>query len=143
LTKLLPLKRPFAISLVVLFLGLGIALHVIHSPHDAKRPLSSFDRPVGWAGQKEFDAGKLELKEADLTTVFSLYQEISGRTVMRDAGLRQVRISLRNQTPLNRVESLQLLDTALALNGIRMVLTGDGTIKARIWPQRPMKRRRG
>src|SRR5579872_4507621 len=111
-------------------LALGVALIVRDSSQQGTRLVSSFDRASGWAGQQEFDVGKLELKDADLTAVFSVYKEVSGRVVLPDAGLRQARVSLRNQTPLNRVETLQLLDTALALNGIRMVLTDRGEIKA-------------
>ena len=41
-----------------------------------------------------------------------------------------MRISLHNQTPLTRVETLQLLDTTLFQNGITMVLVGDASVKA-------------
>jgi len=41
-----------------------------------------------------------------------------------------VKISLHNQTPLTRVQTLQLLDTTLVQNGITMVLVGDSSVKA-------------
>ena len=71
-----------------------------------------------------FEAGMLKLADADLEQVLNLYQELSARTVIRGTNLPPVKISLHNQTPLTRVETLQLLDTALVQNGITMVLVG-------------------
>ncbi|MGA2556297.1 MAG: hypothetical protein ABSG04_08485 [Verrucomicrobiota bacterium] len=95
-----------------------------------KHTFSSFDPPKGPAAVVQFDAGKLKLADADLDQVLNLYQEVSARTVIRGANLTQVKVSLRNQTPLNRVETLQLLDTTLVQNGITMVLVGDASVKA-------------
>jgi len=95
-----------------------------------KHTFSSFDPPKGPAAVVQFDAGKLKLADADLDQVLNLYQEVSARTVIRGANLPQVKISLRNQTPLNRVETLELLDTTLVQNGITMVLVGDASVKA-------------
>jgi type II secretory pathway component GspD/PulD (secretin) len=95
-----------------------------------KHTFSSFDPPRGPAAVVRFDAGMLKLADADLEQVLNLYQEVSARTVIRGTNLPAVKISLHNQTPLTRVETLQLLDTALMQNGITMVLVGDATVKA-------------
>src|SRR5260370_32226604 len=86
------------------------------------RTFSSFDVVSGRTGPKEFEPGALNFQNTDLLQVLAVYQEISGRTVIRPATLPAPTISVRNQTPLSRVQALQLLDTVLAQNGIAMVL---------------------
>jgi type II secretory pathway component GspD/PulD (secretin) len=95
-----------------------------------KHTFSSFDPPRGAAAALQYDTGKLQLADADVDQVLNLYQEVSARTVIRSPNLPPVKISLRNQMPLTRVETLQLLDTALVQNGITMVLVGDTSVKA-------------
>jgi type II secretory pathway component GspD/PulD (secretin) len=95
-----------------------------------KHTFSSFDPPRGAAAALQFDTGMLKLADADLEQVLNLYQEVSARTVIRGLRLPPVKITLRNQTPLTRVETLQLLDTTLVQNGITMVLVGDLSVKA-------------
>ena len=99
-------------------------------PGSQKHTFSSFDPPRGPAAALQFDTGKLNLADADLEQILGLYQEVSERTVIRGANLPQVKISLRNPTPLTRVGTLQLLDTTLAQNGVTMVLVGDMQVKA-------------
>lgn len=99
-------------------------------PKVVKHTVSSFDAPAGLAGQKQFDAGELNLAAADLSATLDLYQKVSGRTVIRAGALRPIEITLHNQAPLNRVETLQLLDTALAQHGINMVIAGDNAVIA-------------
>ncbi len=91
---------------------------------------SSFDVPKRRAAQPEYPSSSINLQDADPLQVLALYQEISGRTVVRPATLPMPRINVRNETPLTRIEALQLLDTVLAQNGIAMVLSGDAAIKA-------------
>lgn len=72
----------------------------------------------------------LNFQNTEVTQVLQIYQEISKRTVIRPTTLPRPTISLRNETPLSRVEALQLMDTVLAENGIAMVLAGDTAVKA-------------
>ena len=95
-----------------------------------KYSFSSFDPPRGAAATLQFETGMLKLDDADVEQVLHLYQEVSARTVIRSPKLPLVKISLHNQTPLTRVETLQLLDTTLVQNGITMVLQGDLSVKA-------------
>jgi general secretion pathway protein D len=111
-------------------LCVGLAACSTSPPASAqKRTWSSFDIPTTRAGQQETAAGMIDFQNADVLQVLAIYQELSGRTVIRGP-LPRVTISVRNQTPLTRVQALQLLDTALAANGIAMVLAGDTAVKA-------------
>jgi type II secretory pathway component GspD/PulD (secretin) len=96
----------------------------------AKHGFSSFDPPHGEAAAVQFEAGKLNLTNADLEQMMKLYQDVSARTVIRGPGLKPLSVTLVNQTALTRVETLQLLDTVLAENGITMVVVGDSWVKA-------------
>jgi general secretion pathway protein D len=126
-------KSDLPISIAaMLCLGIaGCATHSISHPENSHpQTFSSFDVPSGRPAQREFLAGSLNFQNAELTQVLAIYQEISKRTVIRPTTLPAPTISLRNQTPLNRVEALQLMDTVLAENGIAMVLAGDTAVKA-------------
>ncbi|HOX59036.1 MAG TPA: hypothetical protein P5205_18015 [Candidatus Paceibacterota bacterium] len=126
-------KTDLPVYLVALLcLGIvGCATHSItHSGSSHPQTFSSFDLPSGSAAQTEVLAGTLDFQNAELTQVLAIYQEISKRTVIRPTTLPAPTISLRNQTPLTRVEALQLMDTVLAANGIAMVLAGDTAVKA-------------
>jgi len=118
----------FSLLLLVCLLAASCATQNPTQPE--KRTLSSFDRPTGRAAQRVFNAGAIHFENADLPPVLALYQEISGRTVVKSAALPPVKLTLRNEKPLNRVEALQLLDTALAQQQVTMVLVGDNAVKA-------------
>jgi general secretion pathway protein D len=94
-----------------------------------KKTFSSFDLPARGAGKAQLAVGSIDLQNAELEQVLALYQELSGRTVIRGP-LPRPTITVRNQTPLNRIQALQLLDTVLSVNGIVMVLAGDTAVKA-------------
>ncbi len=94
------------------------------------RTYSSFDVANSRGTHDELQVGSLNFQNTDLAQVLAIYQEISGRTVIRPATLPAPAISVRNQTPLSKVQALQLLDTVLAQNGIAMVLAGDSAVKA-------------
>ncbi len=93
------------------------------------RTYSSFDRPDSRSRETLFAAGALGFEEAELAQVLKIYQEISGRTVLRSGALPAVKINLRTQSPLTRQEALQALDSALAMNNIATVVMGDKYVK--------------
>jgi general secretion pathway protein D len=95
-----------------------------------KKTWSSFDKTTGGTNSGTLIIGAIQFRSADVNQVLQVYQELSGRSVIRPTALPAVQISVSNQTPLSRVEALQLLDTALAQNGIAMVLSGDNAVKA-------------
>lgn len=111
-------------------LCLGLTACCTSPPASAhKRTFSSFDIPAHGAGKEVTTVGALDFQNAELNQVLAVYQELSGRTVIRGL-LPSPTITVRNQTPLTRIEALQLLDTVLAQNGIAMVLAGETAVKA-------------
>jgi type II secretory pathway component GspD/PulD (secretin) len=96
-------------------------------PAADERTFSSLDRP----GERDEDPPgmRLEFAEAELDQVLKMYQQVSRRTVIR-ANLPAVKITLRSEMPLGRIETLQLLDTVLAEHGVVMVLLGTRHVKA-------------
>ena len=129
-----PVNREFAALALAGLLCLGLTgcctgRAASSEANASKRTYSSFDIPAHGAGKEAIVAGTIDFQNADLEQVLAIYQELSGRTVVR-GGLPRPQITLRSQTSLTRVEALQLLDTALAQNGITMVLSGENAVKA-------------
>jgi len=119
---------------------LALALAACSTDQVAKKDqttFSSFDQPTSRAAQNGFAPGLLQFRDADATAVLAIYQELSGRTVIRPSSLPAVKISATSQGQLSRVEALQFLDTLLAQNGITMVLLGDSAVKAVAAAQAP------
>jgi general secretion pathway protein D len=82
-------------------------------------------------GTDEIPAKTMYLQEADLSQVFILYSELTGRTIIRSPQVpANVKISIINQTPLTRQEGIDALNTLLGLNQIVMVPEGEKFIKA-------------
>ena len=123
---------------------------VAELPPKPQHAWSSLDRVEGSeAARDSLAAGALSFKDASLQEVLDFYQRLSGRTIIRSGTVGDARppmpgmgmsgmgspggepkLTLRNETPLTRPEALQMLDTALAENGIVMVISGDKAIKA-------------
>ncbi len=98
-----------------------------------KRPpgavFSSLDEGKA-AEAKEVDAHAISFVDAEATEVLDLYQELSGRNVIRSGNLPQARVTFNNELPLSRRAALQTLDTVLAGHGIAMIVSGAQNIKA-------------
>ena len=94
-----------------------------------KETYSSFDLPSEHAPETKAGAGCIDFQGVQLEQVLTIYQTLSGRTVIHGP-LPAVNIVLHTQTPLSRIETLQMFDTVLAQNGIAMVLSGDKAVKA-------------
>jgi hypothetical protein len=94
-----------------------------------KKTFSSFDLPSDHAPQTLPANGGINFQGVPVDDVLKIYQALSGRTVIRGS-LPDAKITFRSQTPLNRIQALQMLDTVLAQNGIVMVLSGDNAVKA-------------
>ena len=89
---------------------------------------SSLDRPS--PRHATVPAGMINFEEAELPQVLNYYQELSKRTVVRPANLPTMKITLRNARPATTITALQMLDTALAQNGIAMIPQGIDMVKA-------------
>lgn len=100
------------------------------NPQVVKTTFSSFDRPVGGEATKAFVKDSIIFTLLNLDDFLGVYQEISGRNVIKSPVVPSIRINFRNQAPLSRIELLQAFDSLLAQNGIAMVLSGDKSVKA-------------
>jgi len=130
-----PVNKEFAALALAGLLGVGLTgccsgRAPSSEAKASKRTYSSFDIPAQGAGKEVMAAGMINFQNADLFQVLAIYQELSCRTVIRPSTLPAPTISVRSQTPMSRVEVLQLLDTVLAQNGITMVLSGETVVKA-------------
>ncbi|HEU0037717.1 MAG TPA: secretin N-terminal domain-containing protein, partial [Verrucomicrobiae bacterium] len=80
--------------------------------------------------EEVFPAGAISWTSADLNNVLDTYAQYVGRTILRPANLAAAPIVLKTQTPLTRTEIIQVLNAALALDGVEMVNIGDKYVKA-------------
>jgi type II secretory pathway component GspD/PulD (secretin) len=92
------------------------------------RTLSSFDLPD--ANEERIPRAAIKFESIDVGEVLKLYQEISGRSIIRAATVPNAAVSFVNQTPLTRTEALQALDNVLAAQGITMIYLGTKYVKA-------------
>ena len=77
-----------------------------------------------------FPPGLIKFQEADLGQVLEIYQELTGRTVLKPSSLPASKITIRTQTELTRAEAIQALDSILSMNGITMTPQGSKFVKA-------------
>lgn len=82
------------------------------------------------AGNSEHAATIVKFNNAPADQIFEQYAQLTGRTVLRAAGLSATPVTIFTSTPLTREEAIQALDGALALNGITMILQGEKFVKA-------------
>jgi general secretion pathway protein D len=75
-------------------------------------------------------AGMIKFQDSDIAQVLEIYQELTGRTVLKPNSLPATKISLRTQTPLTRAEAVHALDSILSLNQVSMVPQGEKFVKA-------------
>jgi len=89
--------------------------------------LSSLARlPVADATQEEvFPPGLIKFMEADLLQVLDVYQELTGRTILRPDWMPLAKITVRSQTALTRHEVVWMLDAVLLLADVAMVAEGE------------------
>lgn len=120
-------------SLVVLVLASGCDKRFESTPSAADAPsrpktLSSFDTSSGT--NAPIPAGMIRFVEADLPQVLALYQDLSGRSIIRSPAVpMSTKVTFENTTPLTRVEALQALDNVFAANNIVMVYLGMQYVK--------------
>jgi len=96
----------------------------------AEETYTSVDRASGGKSAETFPPGLIKFDDGDLNQVLDVYRELSQRTVVRSTTLPAVKINIRSQTALTRIEALQALDSVLAQNGIVMIPQGTKFVKA-------------
>lgn len=112
----------------VLMVGCGTTKPT--QPKVPKTTFSSFDQPETGLAEHRYGKDEINFKSIRMDEMLIIYGETAGKNVICGSQLPSPAISLRNQTPVTRVEALQLLDSVLAQNGIAMVLSGENSIKA-------------
>lgn len=85
---------------------------------------------AGGPAEELLPPGLIKFSEADLNQVLDIYQELTGRTVVRAGAIPAAKITVKSQTALTRAEAKGLLETLLAMNQITMVNQGDKFVKA-------------
>jgi hypothetical protein len=87
-------------------------------PAPSKSPPSG----QGAASKEEsFPPGLIKFQEADLSQVLGIFQELTGRTVLKAADLPHAKITLRSQTQLSRTEAIWMFETAARLGGVALL----------------------
>lgn len=74
--------------------------------------------------------GLIKFADADIGQVLEIYQELTGRTVLKPSSLPATKITIKTQTELTRAEAVQALDSILSMNGITMTPQGTKFVKA-------------
>jgi type II secretory pathway component GspD/PulD (secretin) len=116
--------------LLALMLVTACNKHARSAPESAPGPktYSSFDASSGT--NASFPPHSIRFVQADLEQVLALYQEVSGRSLIRSPRVPMTtKITFDSATPLTRVEALQALDNVFAANGIVMVYFGTQYVK--------------
>jgi general secretion pathway protein D len=125
------MKHAIFVVPIALTLAAGAASAQVTPVTKAKaaETISSFDPPDPVKDKELLPPAQLNFNDAELIQVLEIYQELSGRSIIRGSGLPPVKISFKNQTALNHREALQALDTVLSQNGIVMIPMGTKYMK--------------
>lgn len=86
---------------------------------------SSADSTVRESPPELIPAGTIDFRNADLHQFLDLYSMLLNRTLLRSSQISSSLFKIRTQTPLTKIDTIYLLEVALALNGIGSV--ADGT----------------
>ena len=128
------MKRANFLSVALLFASAcnraldGDGHDAAHDGTKGSPTLSSFD--VRHRGETTRPAGSVKFEAAELAHVLRLYQEVSGRSVIRAPNVPDIKVTFENATPLTPVELLQALDNVLAAHNIVMIYLGTKYVKA-------------
>ncbi len=85
--------------------------------------------PVEAAGDAEAHAPELKFENSPSEIVLQTFARETGRTLLIAPDAPKATISLRSQTPLNRREYLQAIQTVLRMNNIALLPVGDKFLK--------------
>ena len=94
-------------------------------PRDTAALAEIRELPTQAAGDEMFPAGLIKFVSADLSQALEIYQELSGRTILRPSRLPWASLTVRSQREASRAEAIWMLDALLAINGVTMVPEGD------------------
>ncbi len=94
---------------------------------NAVLPKPSLEGMTNSVGELVLDPTTTRFQAAPLEQVMEVYSDLTGRTVLRSPAVNfdQIKITLYTKTPLTRAESIQAIDSILALNSIAVIPTGE------------------
>ena len=119
------------ITLAALALTLTACTTTPASRLPQRNTFSSFDIPRGTNAVSVIPAGMIRWQDADVVQVLNFYQDLSRRSVLRAPTVPlNAKVTFRNEQPLTVTDTLRVLDTLLAQQGIAMVYQGDDAVKA-------------
>jgi type II secretory pathway component GspD/PulD (secretin) len=81
--------------------------------------------PAASSGGEILPPGLIKFQDADVAQVLEIYQELTGRTVLKPSALVSQKVSVRTQTELTREEAVWVLEAMLGLADIAMIPQGD------------------
>ena len=101
-------------------------------------PANAGNLNLAGKGEEEvLPPGLIKFLDTPLDQVLDVYQELTGRTVLRPNNLPQTKVTIRSETPLTRKEAIQALDSILSMNQVTMVPQGEKFVKAVPFSQAP------
>lgn len=81
--------------------------------------------PAGIPAGESTASSNLKFRDADLIQVTEIYQELTGRTVLRPGTPPPLRITAQAESDLTRLEVVHMLEVLLTLGGLAAVPDGD------------------
>ncbi|MFM9091520.1 MAG: secretin N-terminal domain-containing protein, partial [Verrucomicrobiota bacterium] len=99
----------------------GLAAGNLHAQAPAAAPAP--------ARAEEDTVNQIMLPDADLDTVLNVYEQLTGRIVIRPQQLTAATYNLRIKQAVTKAEAIIAIETALAVNGIGLSPLGDKFLK--------------
>lgn len=119
------MRNPFLPTIAVAFLlPLASGLSQQNPP---KWPGQGTPAPAGDNGPT---TGSISFPNSPVGDVIAYYELITGKKVIRDNNLNNATVTIFAAKPMPKEQAAQFIESALLLNGIALVPTGDDTLKA-------------
>ncbi len=121
----LPLFRLLAVSLSV---ALSVALlPAAESPAPPPPPAGAPAASPARSGEEMVN--QLMLPDADIDTMLTALEQLTGRMIIRPQQLTTATYNLKIKSPVTKAEAIVAIETSLALNGIGLSPLGDKYLK--------------
>src|ERR1700683_642045 len=85
--------------------------------------------PAQDTGTNTNTSGSTNYQNAPVNTILDLYEQLSGKHLIRDVNLNTVQPISLNATGLSKTDMLKMIETDLLLNGVAIVPVDDKTEK--------------
>ena len=109
----------------------GSQLPIPNLPKPPTVGAADTNAPAGKSPNDLIPPDGLQMSAMDLASAFEIYQEISGRIVVKSGQIPDKgTVTLKVTEPLTRQEAIEILDALFAQNGIDMIPMGEKVVKA-------------